>query len=144
MRRATATGGRIAGYVWDYAERMQLIRCFFDAAIEVDERRHRRGRGDPASRSARRRVCGRRSRTPAWTQVSTWAIEVPTVFRDFDDYWRPFETGVGAAPAYAMRLDVTTREAIRDRLRTTLPTAPDGSIHLVARAWAVRGVADAG
>jgi hypothetical protein len=28
---------------------------------------------------------------------------------------------------------------LRERLRSTLPTAPDGSIELTARAWAVRG-----
>jgi hypothetical protein len=31
------------------------------------------------------------------------------------------------------------RAKLRERLRTSLPTQPDGSIHLIARAWAVRG-----
>jgi hypothetical protein len=122
---------------------MQLIRSFFDAATEVDE-----GAVDE-DEGSRFPLCSPLGLRTAFEdagleQVTTWGIEVPTVFRDFDDYWRPFETGVGAAPAYAMRLDVTKREAIRDRLRATLPTAPDGSIHLVARAWAVRGTAGAG
>lgn len=142
MRRATAAGGLVAGYVWDYAGRMELIRRFFDAAIEVDERAIDEDEG------SRFPLCSPSGLTAAFEaagleQVATWGIEVPTVFRDFDDYWRPFETGVGAAPAYAMRLDVTRREAIRDRLRATLPTASDGSIHLVARAWAVRGTTGA-
>jgi hypothetical protein len=29
---------------------------------------------------------------------------------------------------------------LQDRLRATLPIAPDGSLHLIARAWTVRGV----
>ncbi len=32
--------------------------------------------------------------------VETFAIEVPTVFRDFDDYWSPFLGGQGPAPGY--------------------------------------------
>ena len=71
--------------------------------------------------------------------VETTGIEIPTVFRDFDDYWSPFLGGQGPAPAYAMSLSAQHRAALRDHLRTTLPSAPDGSIHLTARAWAARG-----
>ena len=144
MRRATAVGRpdrrvRLGLRGPDAADPLLLRR-----GHRGRRARHRRGRGVPLPALLAVGPHGRRSRTPACEQVTTWGIEVPTVFRDFDDYWRPFETGVGAAPAYAMRLDVATREAIRDRLRATLPTAPDGSIHLVARAWAVRGIAGAG
>ncbi len=38
-----------------------------------------------------------------------------------------------------MSLTEVARAALRERLRATLPTEPDGSIRLVARAWAVRG-----
>src|SRR3712207_8436477 len=38
MRRATRPGGVVAAYVWDYAEGMQLIRCFWDAAVEQDRK----------------------------------------------------------------------------------------------------------
>jgi len=36
LRRVVVPGGTIAGYVWDYAGRMEIIRRFFDAAIELD------------------------------------------------------------------------------------------------------------
>jgi hypothetical protein len=68
------------------------------------------------------------------------AIEVPTVFADFDDYWRPFLGGQGPAPGYAMSLTEERRGALRDLLRTRLPSGPDGSVPLTARAWAVRGL----
>jgi hypothetical protein len=71
--------------------------------------------------------------------VEVRSIDVPTVFADFDDYWAPFLTGVGPAPGYAASLSVDRRDALRERLRAELPVEPDGSIHLVARAWAVRG-----
>src|SRR5574341_1283472 len=35
--RAVRIGGTVAAYVWDYADYMQLIRYFWDAAIELDK-----------------------------------------------------------------------------------------------------------
>ena len=67
-------------------------------------------------------------------------IDIPTIFRDFDDYWSPFLGGQGPAPSYAMSLSEERRVALRERIKLTVPVASDGSIHLVARAWAIRGV----
>ena len=67
------------------------------------------------------------------------AIDVPTVFRDFDDYWLPFLGAAGPAANYATSLPEEHRSALRDRIRAGLPTAPDDSIPLSARAWAARG-----
>jgi hypothetical protein len=61
------------------------------------------------------------------------------VFRDFDDFWLPFLGGQGPAAAYAAALDDDGQATLRERLRAALPFAVDGSIPLVARAWAVRG-----
>jgi SAM-dependent methyltransferase len=36
MARVTAAGGTIGAYVWHYAGKMELIRCFWDAAVELD------------------------------------------------------------------------------------------------------------
>ena len=47
--------------------------------------------------------------------------------------------GVGPASGYAVSLDPDAQAALRERLRATLPTAADGSIDLIARAWAVQG-----
>ena len=61
------------------------------------------------------------------------------MFRDFDDYWTPFLGGQGPAPTYTVSLDEERRAAVREGLRARLPIEADGTIHLVARAWAVRG-----
>ncbi len=73
------------------------------------------------------------------SQVAVEGIEVPTTFRDFDDYWAPFLGGQGPAPGYVMSLTEDRRVALRELLRSRLPAMADGSIHLTARAWAVRG-----
>jgi SAM-dependent methyltransferase len=141
MRRAVRPGGTVAAYVWDYAEGMQMMRRFWDAAVALDPEGV--GGKDEALRFA---LCRpgplRRLFEEAGLQgVEVTAIEVATAFRDFDDYWMPFLAGGAPAPAYCMSLDEDRRAALRERLRVTLPTAPDGSIRLSARAWAVQGTA---
>jgi hypothetical protein len=73
------------------------------------------------------------------TEVAVTALEVDMRFRDFDDYWVPLLGGQGPAGAYVKSLSEPDRGRFRDLLRRRLPSAPDGSIHLVSRAWAVRG-----
>jgi len=138
MRRVVRPGGVVAGYVWDYAGEMQLMRRFWDAAAELDpeaadlDEGRRMAGCNPADLEALFSGAG-------LEEVETRAIDVPTVFADFDDYWSPFEGGQGPAPGYCASLPPDRRAALRERLRETLPAAPDGSISLVARAWAVRG-----
>jgi SAM-dependent methyltransferase len=138
MTRVAAPGAVIGGYVWDYAGEMQLIRRFFDAAVELDPAAIAHDEG------VRFPICAPEPLRNAFAtaglkDVAVRSIEVATVFRDFDDYWTPFLAGVGMAPAYAVALDEPARGRLRERLRATLPTEPDGSIQLIARAWAVRG-----
>ena len=57
-------------------------------------------------------------------KVEVRAIDVPTVFRDFDDYWSPFLGGQAPAPGYAMSLSEERRATLRERIRAGLPTRP--------------------
>jgi hypothetical protein len=70
--------------------------------------------------------------------VESTAIEVPTLFRDFDDFWRPFTLGAGPAPGYCMSLPPPARQRLRDRLQAELRPGDDGAIAMRARAWAVK------
>ena len=138
LRRAVGPGGTVAAYVWDYAGGMGLMRFFWDAAGEVDP-------GVGSQRESTRfgfcRPEPLRSMFAAagLEDVEVREIVVPTVFRDFDDFWSPFLRGTGPAPAYVASLDDEGRTALRETVRAHLPTTPDGSIELTARAWAVRG-----
>jgi hypothetical protein len=90
------------------------------------------------------RACGFRSVTQIVSRqcdVASRPIDVPTVFRDFDDYWSPFLGGQAPAPGYAMSLTEERRAELRELIRERLPVAADGSISLIGRAWAVRGAA---
>src|SRR5262249_60694284 len=76
-------------------------------------------------------------------EVAVDAIDVPTAFADFDDYWTPFLGGQGPAPGYVASLPSERRDVLRDAVRERLPIAPGGSIALTARALAVKGTAPA-
>ena len=73
--------------------------------------------------------------------VAVRAIDIPTVFQDFYDYWQPFLGKTGAAPTYLASVGDDVRRAIRCRLESRLASTANGSIELTARAWAVQGVA---
>jgi len=138
MRRAAVSGGTIGAYVWDYAGRMELMRQFWDAAVALDDKARALDEG------VRFPLCEPDALQRAFAMaglgtIQIAPIDVPTTFRNFDDYWSPFLGGQGPAPAYAMSLDEASRNRLRDRIRDRLPTQPDGSISLVARAWAVMG-----
>jgi hypothetical protein len=94
-------------YVWDFAEGMQMLRWFWDAATKVD----------PSAR----------------------ALEVPTVFSNVEDYWRPMQARHSRVGEYLTSLPASHREVIADVLRSSLPIALTGTIALTARAWSIRG-----
>ena len=139
MARVAHPGGVVAAYVWDYAEGMRMIRHFWDAAVELDPSTRELDEGrrfplcapEPLADLFRRAGLG---------EVEACAIDVPTVFRDFGDYWTPFLGGQAPAPGYAMSLSEERRAELRERIRAGLPTDQKGEHPLTARAWAVRGV----
>lgn len=137
MLRAVRAGGVVAAYVWDYAGEMQLMRRFWDAAVALDPAAVAR---DEANRfpMCRPDALAALFREAGADAVETRAIDVSTRFRDFDDYWSPFLSDVAPAPGYVMSLSAERRSALREELRGRLPVAADGSIGLLARAWAVR------
>jgi SAM-dependent methyltransferase len=138
MARVTRPGGTVAAYVWDYAEGMCLMRKFWDAAIALDASAIAMDEGQRFP-LCRPEPLGRLLNGAGLSDVQVRAIDVLTVFRDFDDYWSPFLGGQGPAPGYVMSLAEESRGMLRERIRASLPMEPDGSIHLTARAWGIRG-----
>jgi SAM-dependent methyltransferase len=138
MRRVTRQGGTVAAYVWDYPSEMQLMKCFWDTATRLDPsaRRLHEGRRFGVCRPAPLRAL---FVDAGLMGVEVEPIVVPTVFASFDDYWTPFLHGEAPGPSYARSLGDDEREALRTALRRRLPIKDDGSIHLTAGAWAIRG-----
>lgn len=140
MKRVTRPGGTVAFYVWDYpGGGVAFMRAFWQAATALDPA------AEDLTEDRRFPFCtpdglGDLAEKAGYGVLSSTAIEAPTVFRDFDDYWRPFTLGAGPAPGYCMSLADDARERLRERLRETLPYDRDGTIPLTVRAWAVKTV----
>ena len=137
MVRVTSKEGTIAAYVWDYAGKMELMRFFWDAAVELDPDAAKMDEG------VRFPLCRPEALEKLFAGaglegVEVKPIDIPTPFANFDDYWQPFLGGQGPAPAYAMSLDETARARLRDRIRERMPIMANGSISLTARVWAIR------
>ncbi|MCW5749028.1 MAG: class I SAM-dependent methyltransferase [Alphaproteobacteria bacterium] len=142
MKRVARRGATIGFYVWDYAGGgVEFMRTFWNAAAALD----------PAARDLtedrRFPFCTQEGLTALAARaglapVECAAIEAPTVFRDFEDYWRPFTLGAGPAPGYCKALDPAAQRRLREKLHDNLPRRDDGSIHLKTRAWAIRSIAD--
>ncbi len=126
---------------WDYpGGGVEFMRAFWDAATALDPKAQELGEGrrfpfcnpDDLMQLARGAGLG---------AVECIAIEEPTLFGDFDDFWHPFTLGTGPAPGYCMSLEPAARERLRQRLEASLPRTAEGSIPLKVRAWAVKGTA---
>lgn len=139
MHRVTRTGGTVGVFLWDYAEGMEMLRYFWDAATALDEQ------AIPLDEGIRFPLCRegaleKLAQQTGFSQVEAAPIEVQTIFQNFDDFWQPFLGNVGPAPAYCTSLQPEARQRLENRLRETLPMQADGAIPLRARAWAVKGI----
>lgn len=138
MARVTRPGGCVAAYVWDYGEGMQMMRRFWDAAAASAPP------GTVPDEASRFPICAPGALQELWSQaglqsVESGAVEIPTVFEGFDDYWQPFLGGQGAAPTWLAAQDAGVQEKIRATLERSLPRSAEGRIALTARAWTVKG-----
>ena len=103
MIRISKPGGIIAAYVWDYSGRMDLLRYFWDATILIDPNTRNLDEG------ARFPICNPDNLKNAFQRAGLYEVEVTklditTLFKDFDDYWKPFLGGQGPAPSYLASL----------------------------------------
>ena len=98
MVRVARPGGTVASYVWDYAGEMQLMRRFWDAAAVLDPRARElvEGLRFPLCRPGPLEELFRQA---GLEHVTVRAIDVPTIFRDFAEYWSPFLGAQGPAPS---------------------------------------------
>ncbi len=130
--------GKVAAYVWDYAEGLQFLGSFWEEAVALDP--------GAAVLDERRRfpICNGEALTALFraaglSNVESTRLDSITPFMSFDDYWEPFLGRTGPAPSYVAALDRERREQLKERLRQRL--LPDGGrLELSASAWAVRGL----
>jgi SAM-dependent methyltransferase len=135
MARVTRPDGRVAACVWDYGERMTLMRAFWDAARALDldapdEGRVMRYRGE-GELAALFEVAGLRD-------VRGSELTAHASYESFDDLIEPLASGVGPAGAHYVSLDPDARARLAAEFRRRLGVG-DEPFRLAARAWLAVG-----
>ncbi len=137
-RRVVKPGGPIAAAVWDYGDRMVMLRRFWDAVVALDPA--------AAARDEKRMpLCRAGELAALWREagmsnVREEPIEVETKWASFSDYWDPFLLGQGPAGAYVAGLAADRKQALRAELKRRLSVASEEApFTLPARVWAVVG-----
>ena len=134
MARVVRPGGVVAATVWDFAEGMQMLRAFWDAALSVDPQAPDEARvmrfGAPGQLAGLFGDAG-------LSQVDKTTMSVASQYRDFDELWTSLLAGIGPAGAYAVALPEDTRADLRRALHEQLGS-PAGPFTLTALARAAR------
>lgn len=128
MMRVVRPGGCVSACVWDFADSMEMLRAFWDAAVELDP---------AAPDEATTLRFGRQGEIPELFEgvglehVEESTLRVTSTYESFDELWAGFLAGVGPAGSYCMSRTEEDRAALRATLHRRLG-APAGSITLGA------------
>ena len=134
MRRVTRPGGVVAACVWDHFGERGPLSPFWRAAHSLDP-----GTIDESQLAGARHGHLRDLFDEAGLREIEFgelrvALEHPT----FEEWWEPYNGGVGPAGGYVARLAPAARDRLRERCRELLPDPP---FTLESVAWSARGIA---
>jgi SAM-dependent methyltransferase len=133
--RVLRRGGIAAACVWDFAEGMQMLRSFWDAALELDPGAPDEARtlkyGGPGEIADLLVAAG-------FGDVREQTLDVGTTYEDFDELWAGFLAGIGPAGAYCVGLEPAAQNALRDGFFRRLGS-PAAGFSLTARARCASG-----
>ena len=132
MGRVTRKGGAVVACVWDHAGGGGPLSAFWDAARELDPGINDES-GLPGARAGH---LAELFEAAGLEDIEETTVTARLEHRSFEEWWEPYELGVGPAGAYAAALDPERLKDLRERCRRRLPTAP---FVLTARAWTARG-----
>lgn len=137
FRRVVRPGGVVAACVWDFAEGMQMLRHFWDAALTVDPDAPDEARTMRFGRQGE--IAGLLGRA-AFVDVGEARLEVASFYRGFDELWGGFLAGIGPAGSYCVALSADAREAVRAELfaRVGSPTSGFGLTATARCSWGTR------
>ena len=133
MRRVTRSGGLVAACVWDHAEDQGPLSLFWATARRLDP-----GLEDESELpGVRQGHLGELFSEAGLGQVEETSLTVAVEHATFEEWWDPFELGVGPAGSYVTSLDSKRQIELREMMREEIPTAP---FALTAVAWAAKGI----
>lgn len=135
FRRVVRPGGVAAACVWDFAEEMEMLRHFWDAALTIDPE---------APDEARVLRFGRDGELAEWLEEAGFVdvvetrLSVSSTYADFDELWTGFLHGIGPAGSFCVGLPERSRAALRLELRRRIGS-PSSAFTLGARALCAVG-----
>ena len=138
IMRVVKPGGIVGAYVWDFDGKMQMLTHFWNT-VETLDPSPEDSTDDPQFAICKPEPFAELLRAAGLHDVEVRAIDAPTVFKDFEDYWTPFLRGEAPAQQHTAALTAERRAVLRERLRASLPIIGNGSIPMIARAWAAKG-----
>jgi hypothetical protein len=133
MARVTRPGGVVAACVWDYYGRTSPLSQFWTALEEFDPS----AEGEAHLAGAREGQLVELFEAAGLADVQQSSLSVGVDFASFEEWWAPYELGVGPAGAYVAGLDDARREELRELCRARMPPAP---FTVTGSAWAARGL----
>ncbi len=134
LRRVLRPGGTAAACSWDFADGMEMLRHFWDAALSLDSTAPDEATlafGKPGEIPDLLAAAG-------FDEVEETTLTVTTTYESYDELWAGFLEGIGPAGAYAVRQPPERQEALRDALFVRVGS-PRGAFELQAVARAGRG-----
>ena len=121
MARVVRPGGVVGACVWDFAEGMQMLRLYWDAALAVDP---------TAPDEARTLGFGRPGEIPALletaglVEVEESTLTVESTYRDVDELWSALLLGIGPAGSHCVSLPATAQHRVRLEIEERLGSPP--------------------
>jgi SAM-dependent methyltransferase len=134
LARVTRVDGVVAACVWDHAGGQGPLSLFWKAARRLDPGVE----DESALAGAREGHLAELFRAAGLREVEESVLSVSVEHQSFEEWWEPFELGVGLAGAFVGALDEERKAELRKLCGLMLPAAP---FTLPARAWVARGLA---
>ena len=131
MARVTRPGGLVAANVWDHAGVSGPLTAFWRAVRDLDPQ----AIDESARPGTREGHLAELFARAGLSDLPSGSITVTVGFDSFDEWWAPYEMGVGPAGSYVARLDERGRESLKQACLRYLPQPP---FEIDATAWTVR------